>query len=207
MTNPNDPWQQPPGGQPPQYPQQGPQQGQPYPQQQFPQQQYPGGAMPPPSDRYVPPSQQRPNSVELSFKLWMANIVIGVIGAILTFVLLDDLIEQVAGEVGVSAEAAKEAARPTVTFGIVLGLALLAALAAVAFQMRNGKNWARITLTVLGVLGLIFSLASVGDQFAIEGLGMVVGVLGIVRLLLALAAIVLMYTKEANPFFANRQIQ
>lgn len=190
MTNPNDPWQQQPGG-PPQYPQQ----------------QYPGGGMPPPGEQHMPVAQQRPNSVELSFQLWMANVILGVLGAILTFVLLDDIIEQAADEVGVSAEAAKDAAQPVVMTGLVIGLLLLAGIAALAFQMRNGKNWARITLTVFGAIVLILALVGMGDQFAVEGLGVLLGIIAVIRLLLVVGAVVLMYTKDSNPFFANRQNQ
>lgn len=196
MTNPNDPWQQQPGGQP-QQPQ--------YPQQQYPQQQYPGGGMPPPREQHMPVAQQRPNSVELSYKLWMANVILGVVGAILTFVLLDDIIEQAADEVGVSAEAAKDAAQPVVMTGLVIGLLLLAGIAALAFQMRNGKNWARITLTVFGAIVLILALVSVGDQFAVAGLGVLLGLIAVIRLLLIVGAVVLMYTKDSNPFFASPQ--
>lgn len=192
MTNPQNPWE--PSGQPPQQPG-----GQP---------QYQGGAMPPPREQYVPVEQQRPQSVETSFKLWLVNIGLGVLAAILTFVVLDDLIEQAAGEVGVSVEAAQDAARPAVTLGVVIRLAVLAGITALVFQMRNAKNWARITLTVLAGLTLLLSLINIGDIFAIESaMGTVLGLIGILQLLTIVAAVVFMYFKDANAFFASKQNQ
>lgn len=164
--------------------------------------------MPPPRETYVPIEEQRPKSVETSFKLWMAQIALGVLGAILTFVVIDDLIRQAADEAGVSADAAMDAARPVITTSIVIGLAIIAILAWLAIQMRNGKNWARITLTVLATLGVLLSLLNIGDTFAVDNaLATLVGVIGLVRLALTIAAVVFMYMKDANPFFANRQNQ
>lgn len=188
MTNPENPWAQQPGASPPPYAG-GPQ----YPQ--YPQhpgdQQHPG----------VP----RPKPVELSFKLWLANVVLGVIGSIIVFLVLDDVIEAAADEAGVSAAAAKDIARPVVMTGLVVGLLIIGLLAALAFQMRNGKNWARVTLTVLGAIGVILALVNIGDEFAVEGIGPVSGTIGVLRMLLIVGAIGLMYGGEANAYFKANQ--
>ncbi|MGH3431559.1 MAG: hypothetical protein ACRDQB_01850 [Thermocrispum sp.] len=173
------------------------------------QQPYPGpgmpGAMPPSREPYMSVEQQRPKSVNTSFMLWMINVVIGVIGSIITFIVLDDMIEAAANEVGVSVGAAQDAARPIVIGAIVLGLVILGVLALLAFQMRNGKNWARITLTILGALALILALVNIGDEFAVEGFGVVSGLISIARMGLIAVGIVLMYVADSNQFFQSQR--
>lgn len=57
------------------------------------------------------------------------------------------------------------------------------------------RNWARITLTVLGGLSILISLFGLGS---LSGLTLVTTV---VSLLLLIGAVVLMYLKAANPWF------
>jgi cytochrome c biogenesis protein ResB len=180
MTNPSDPWQHKPGEQPQQ-------------------QRYPGGAMPPLSEPSTP--MERPNSVELSFKLWLVYLALGLIGAVLTFAVLDELIAASADEAGVSGEDVADAGRGVMIFAVVIGLVILGLVVALVFQMRKGKNWARITLTVLGALGVLSSVRGIGDAFSAEGIGPVIGIVSLLQVLLVIGAIVLMYMKDANPYF------
>ena len=213
----------PPGQGPGPYPRgpypQGPQQPQgSYPQGSYPQGPapqgppgYPGqggypGAAPPPygSDQYgqhgsVPP--QRPKEVDLAFWLWVASIVVGVVGAVVAFSQLDALVQQALDAQGLGADpAVRDAARAGAFIGVVvgsvIGLIVVGLELLFAFKMRAGRNWARITLTVIGAIGILLSL--VGFAQPQPGATVITGVLG---LLLTAAAIVAMFLPGAKPWF------
>jgi hypothetical protein len=76
--------------------------------------------------------------------------------------------------------------------GISTNLVVLALTILLAFLMRAGKNWARITLTVLGavLIGLAFFGGGTNLLFAL------------VELLVILGALILMYRKDSNEYFA-----
>ena len=84
-----------------------------------------------------------------------------------------------------------------VVFVIVAGLYLL-----FAFKMQAGRNWARITLTVLGILGVLGSITpssrsvTVNGQVYASSSGP-----GWITAVLTLAAVVLMFVGGANEFF------
>jgi hypothetical protein len=85
----------------------------------------------------------------------------------------------------------------------------------VILQLRRGRNWARITLTVLlGGLGLFSLLAEPvswlvaggsPDAFlaAADGVTLAVVALRVLHIGAVLAALVLMYTPAANRFFGR----
>jgi len=84
-----------------------------------------------------------------------------------------------------------------VVFVIAAGLYLL-----FAFKMQAGRNWARITLTVLGILGVLGSITpssrsvTVNGQVYASSSGP-----GWITAVLTLAAVVLMFVGGANEFF------
>lgn len=165
---------------------------------------YPGAAPPPyGSDQYgqygVPP--QRPKEVDLAFWLWVASIVVGVVGAVVAFSQLDALVQQALDAQGLGADpAVRDAARAGAFIGVVvgsvIGLIVVGLELLFAFKMRAGRNWARITLTVIGAIGILLSL--VGFAQPQPGATVITGVLG---LLLTAAAIVAMFLPGAKPWF------
>ena len=82
-------------------------------------------------------------------------------------------------------------------FVIFAGLYLL-----FAFKMRAGRNWARITLTVLGILGVLGSITPSSRSITVNGqvYASSSGPIWIVGLI-TLAAVVLMFVGGANEFF------
>jgi hypothetical protein len=84
-----------------------------------------------------------------------------------------------------------------VVFVIVAGLYLL-----FAFKMRAGRNWARITLTVLGILGVLGSITPSSRSVTVNGqVYESSSGPGWVTAVLTLAAVVLMFVGGANEFF------
>jgi len=88
------------------------------------------------------------------------------------------------------------------TFGIVVGIVVLALYVLLALQVRKGKNWARVVTWVLaglGVLGVLVTLAGPGTA-ANKLVGLVSGVLDV-------GVIVLLASAASNAFFARRPPQ
>lgn len=81
---------------------------------------------------------------------------------------------------------------------IVVGIQVVGLFVLLAYLMRRGKNWARITLAVLGGLSVILALVGLGSA---DPLNMVVNLVG---LGLIVGAIYLMFRPDVNPYFARR---
>ncbi|WP_440901987.1 hypothetical protein [Actinosynnema sp.] len=213
-------------GQPPQgypqggYPQAGapqgyPQAGQPqghlqpgYPQPGYPQAGYPSFPAAGPMAEGEP--TPRPKSVDLSFLLWLVSAGLSVLSLIVSSLNIEATVAESAArltEAGLPIDPAE--IDTSVSFGsIAFTLAITAVWVAVAFAMRGGANWARIVLTVLGALSLVFgalvSLFSLPVLFAIGALGVVEALLSIASIPVMLAAIVYMFTGGASRYFATR---
>lgn len=198
-------------GQPPGYPQTP---GQGFPQQPgYPQQPgfYPAA---PGLSQQELQGAPRPKAVDISFLMWVANFVIGVLSTVIVFAAKDAIIEATMRSYGLDpnsefgsevAQRAREAAEPGA--GNFLYLLLVVAWLAVAFLMRSGQNWARILLTVFGGLGLLLQLVGLGGlgvYFSIGGIGAFLGLLHIVQLITLIAGLALMYVGDANRYFASR---
>lgn len=208
-----------PGGQPygQQYP--GPPQGgqqQPYGQQyggppppgyQPYGQQQPYGGQP-----YGPPgggvAVEKPKEVETAFRLLIAFIVLGVIGTVLSFVLASTTVGAAIGTTelppGVSSSDITGIATGVVIgigvlFLVLYGLGLL-----FTFKMRQGRNWARIVLTIVSAIYVLFwliSLGGIGQMVSAGIVGLVSVVLGVVQLLLIVGALYFMFRPAANQYF------
>lgn len=76
--------------------------------------------------------------------------------------------------------------------------------------LRNGANWARVLLTIFGVLGVLAELADIvgalGTSPQNAG-GIIQGGLGLAVVFLVVLALVLMYRRPANDFFRLRRYQ
>lgn len=212
------------GGPPPQYGQQGGQYGgqqggSPYGEQPYGgQQQYGGEKGPSHGDQGSPygtgptgaaATGAEPKEVRTSFLLWLAYLGLGLIGSILAFVSLESVINSTLAQSGVDPAALPPgtlaAARTGALVGVVIGLVLLALVVGAVFQMRKGRNWARIVLTVLGglsALSLILGFFSLGTTLSLGGLGVLSVLLSVVQFVLLVGAILFMYRGAAQPYFA-----
>lgn len=145
----------------------------------------------------------RPDSVNRSFQLWILALVIGVVSAILGFFEFEAAREELIDElVAAGDQISREQAETLVTVSnyVAVGfyLALLGLILGFVFLMRSGKNWARIVLTVVGVISVLLSLLSVAGG----GLG---SILQLVSAGVVITAIVFMYRRDAAPYFKPAQ--
>jgi hypothetical protein len=203
---------QPPYGQnPPQYGQNAPQYGQqpgPYGQNapQYGQQPGPYGYQSAQPGQYSYPSSQpqpgavptRPKEVVLAFWLIIAAAVLTAVQVIISLATMDTLLAGMADDPAVRDALAQTGGEISEqqfmdmmsgTAGVVLvisGLIVIGLYLMVAFGVKAGKNWARITGTVFAALSL-FSLIPFGLQTLV--------------VLLGIAAIVLLFMPNSNSFF------
>ncbi|SDD43276.1 hypothetical protein [Actinokineospora iranica] len=158
---------------------------------------------PPVDPRSLPQTPARPKQVDTAFTLWMVSAGLSLLGFVLTLVFGQDATREAARKsfedtgrpfTEADVDTAVTAALIFTGFFALLffGLYLL-----FAFKMRAGRNWARLTLAILGGLGLLYALygLAAGGQGALET------VVGIVQIALVGTAIYLMYTKESSAYF------
>jgi hypothetical protein len=161
VTTPHDPNQ--PGQEPPLYPPPPP----------------PPGAMPPPPP-INEPEVSAPTEVKISFWIWIVSAVLTALGGLLLFTDKDVAIREAQQE----AEKQNTDLTPEQVETVAAALYVLFAV-----KMRAGRNWARITLTVLTIFGLLLQLIVGGES------GLIASVVGIV-------AVVLMFLPNANAYFS-----
>jgi hypothetical protein len=190
--------QQPPYGQQGQYGQQPPYgQQAPYGQQGGYGQQPPYGqsgwgypAAPGQQQQVLPPTP-RPTTVKAGIGAFVLNVLLGLIGSVISFASLDETIDDAAVQAGVSADSI----RGFVVVGLVIGLLFLAGYLVVLWFAWTGRNWARITLWVLAGLSLLFGLAGLAAGSSTNT------ALGVIGLLLQAAGIVLLALRPSNAWY------
>lgn len=139
------------------------------------------------------PAVARPKSVDNAFLLWMIGA-----GIYLVFVII-----------GVSTDAARDSLERSLgraptdsevtgakAFALILGLLFIGLFVLFAFLMRAGRNWARITLTVLGGISIVLNLLGIGNADALSV------IITLLLILLIAGSIYLMYRPDANRYFA-----
>jgi hypothetical protein len=169
-----------------------------YPGAQFPGAQYPGGPA------TLPPAPAVPGSVNGAFAIFVISAIWAVVSVIL--VLNSSIWDQALAEArqsGVITSDVESAMGIVKTTAIAFAVIFALLYVFFAFKMRAGRNWARITLTVLAALSLIQAFgyrANVtvnGRIYETSALWQ-----GVLAAALSLIAIILMYVKPSNEYFA-----
>lgn len=153
---------------------------------------------PPPEDRAPAPVAARPTSVTISFAIWAVVGLVFLLGAVITIAQDDQVFRDAARETlertnsQPSAQEIDDLANLIRNIGLIFNLVFAALILVFAWIMRAGRNWARITLTVLGGISLILILLGIGS----------LNIVSIIQLVLTVVAIYLMFRRDANEFFA-----
>jgi hypothetical protein len=156
------------------------------------------GAYSPPETR---PSRPRPTGLEISFWLWITYLAIGASNAVIEFIHRDrnrtDLINAaIAKYPGMDQAMIGNMAGLVVAALIVIGLLFAATGLTFALLMRGGRNWARIALTVVGSVSVLFLVGPVGTDLQ-----------ALFQLLLLVGAIMMMFQRPVNQWFRPRRPQ
>lgn len=172
--------------------------------QPYPGQPYGAGPSPWYSD-VVPPPPERPTEILRSFQLWLVSIGIVVVSMLITAFLPGQFADQqaqllademTAAGMQMNAAEASDLLSMTLVITVVLTLPFLALHAFFVFRMRDGRNWARITMTVIAAFVLPFTLLAVLQGAA----PLTTLLLNIVYLLVTGAAIYFMWTRPAGEY-------
>ncbi|MEJ2863141.1 hypothetical protein [Actinomycetospora flava] len=136
----------------------------------------------------MPTPTAAPTSVQRSFQLWIAAVVVGVLGSVFSLATSATVPNGLLAAGGI--------------VGVVVGLLFLAALVYLALRMRQGESWARLALAVLGGVTAVFTVVGV---LLTVGLGVSLGalstVLSLVQAALIIAAIIFSFQAPANAYF------
>lgn len=131
-----------------------------------------------------------PQQVQLSFWLWVATVVLGLISAAVGFTQTDTALA--AARAVNTSHLSDDVLRAAVTVGLVFAAVVAIVFAGLyllfGFKARAGRNWARITLTVLTAIRVLLLATSFS-------------VLGAITVLVAVAATVLLFLPASNQFF------
>jgi len=171
---------------------------------QYPAAPYPGGQQYPGAPASLPPAPAVPGSVTGAFAIFVISAIWAVISVILVLnsSIWDEALAA-ARESGAITTNADSVISVVKTTSIAFAVIFAALYVFFAFKMRSGRNWARITLTVLAALSLIQAFgyrANVtvnGRIYETSALWQ-----GVLAAALSLIAIVLMYVKPSNEYFA-----
>ena len=153
-----------------------------------------------------------PRPLLLARVLWIVGVVVGMVRSYVQLSDRERLIDQLS-------EAAPEltqtqvdaAANSGIMFTLLFSLLSLAVFVLLSQRMVQGRNWARVVLTVLGGFNLFGTLVTLvaflalGRQGVMELAGVQLGVwelvFGVAIMGINAAAIVMMYQPESNRFF------
>lgn len=140
----------------------------------------------------------RPASVDMAIKLIWANVGLSLISTIVTFLLLDSIVDAALEDAGVSGTVDTDTVRSGAIVGAIIGVVIGVAIAALlAHFLGKGANWARIVYTVFGALGILFSV------FGLGGLPVVLLLLSLLSLAITAGAIFFLWKKESSAFFTG----
>lgn len=159
----------------------------------------------------APPAPAQPASIATAVKLMYAGAVLSALSLIYSFATMGDLKDDIRTELekndaSVSQSTIDAAYSVTIVIAVVFGLIGALLWVWMAWKNGQGRKWARVVATVLGVfnvLALLFSL--VGGNAEPVSL-----VLSAISCVLAVAILVLLYKKESTAFYdgvaASRQL-
>lgn len=147
----------------------------------------------------------RPKSVDNAFTMWLVIIGLAVVGLIINLTLGSDDFTKAARDAlagqNKTEQEIKDYANAAKVFTVIVAIIFVGLYLLFAYKMRAGRNWARITLTVLGALNVISIL------FSFRQAGGVSVVIGLVEAIVILAAIFLMFRPDANQYYAAGKVR
>jgi hypothetical protein len=147
-----------------------------------------------PEPEYRPDAKgPAPASVSNAVRLIWLGVAIGLVSTVLSLLFIDDYVQQIRDqEPSLTESQARAAFYLTLAITTVFTVALTALF---AYFIGKGANWARIVYTVLGVLGLLFTLPALGNQPVLFAAFTLAG------LVITVITIVLLFRADSNRYF------
>jgi hypothetical protein len=145
----------------------------------------------------------RPVDVTKAFVLWLASVAVSLVGQLLAYPAASGMVREAVARGAESSGTPIPAAdlETIIRVGLAVGVALIVVLSAVwvlvGFKLRAGRNWARVLITVVTVLGVISMLATA------DGFSSLAAILALGQNLLAIAVVVYVYRPESSAYFSK----
>jgi hypothetical protein len=139
------------------------------------------------------PAVPMPPSVHWASIAMIVRTAISIVVVLVIFARLDTIADDVVVRSG---NLDRDAAKAAVVFGAVIALIISVLLLGLALMVRRGRNWARIVAIVLAALGILGGVFSYAQPY-----GGAVTLLDTANLLLAIATLVLLVTRQSNEYF------
>jgi hypothetical protein len=155
----------------------------------------PGGELPaaPPIEPTPAEPLRPPVPVQAAFWIWIAGAVLSLVSAVLTPREKASIIGALrsAKPAGIPPNQYEQYAQTLIVVSIVTLVIFAGLYVFFAYKVRSGRNWARMTLTVLMVLGVAYD-AYTGTLLS-SGIGLLVSVV----------AVILVYLPQSAAYFAR----
>ena len=168
----------------------------------------PGYAPAPPAGwgGQAPKPVERPVTVRAGLGAFIASLILGVIGGIVTFSQLDTLVDQAIAQAREQGQdlptntdaLSHDAVRLVLVIGGVVALVLIALQAMFLWFAWKGRNWARVVLWVIGGFGIVGGLFSLFGGTSTSGF---LEGLSLFQFLLVLAGVVLLALAPSNEWY------
>jgi hypothetical protein len=149
------------------------------------------GPMPAAADATAAGGPQTPRPVVVSFWIWILGAALSVVGGIITITHKNAIVQQLRDQrpQGITPDQYEAYASNFVTVSVIEAVVFAVLYVFFAYQVKSGKNWARIVLavvTVLGVLSVLYSAGTVSTY---------------ISLLASVVAVILLYLPSSRAFF------
>jgi hypothetical protein len=158
------------------------------------------------------PEPSAPQSLLVARWLWIGSVLVGIVQAFIQLVDRPRLISELRKlDPNMSQLDLDAAANSGIMFTFLLKAMILMAYVLLSKRMLEGRNWARVVLTVFGGFGVfnalvtVLTVSVVGSALLSELTGVAITwvdvVFSVAVMLVEIAAIVFMYRPESNRFF------
>jgi hypothetical protein len=139
-----------------------------------------------------PAKPKAPNPVKIAFWIWVVSAVVNIVGGLLVIGQKDTFVRSLQQHPpkGVNPSQYDSIASASIAVTSTGAIIFAALYVLLAWAMLTGRNWARITLTALTVIGVLFTLFSGTSLYTLIGL------------VVALLALALLYLPVSGEYFA-----
>ncbi|MFB9905207.1 hypothetical protein [Allokutzneria oryzae] len=152
----------------------------------------------------------RPRTVEVAFWLSVVSALSAFVSLAYFISLRQDMLDSLTAAVqqldAVPPERKQDFVENAVNLSITLAVIVVGAVGVLllvfAFMMRRGRNWARIVLTIVAVLGLGGMTTNVNGVVLSSP-----GPLALITFFVNVAVIVLLYVPPSNRYFAEHRLR
>lgn len=154
-------------------------------------------------DNQAAERQVQPSSIHTAVRLMWAGAAISLVSVVVTLFSLGSLKSQTRDQLEKSGQQVTEST-VNAAYSVAIVVAVVAGLIAVVLWLwmaqknGQGRGWARIVATVLGVINLLFTVFG----FTSGNSTTFANIVSVVNLLLAIAILVLLWRKESSDFYA-----